>query len=234
MDPYPVLLDIDGTLLDSNDAHAQSWADAFRAYGYAISAQRVRPLIGMGGDKLLKTLVPGLHPEDGSVGQKLSERRQKIFLAEYAAALRPTRGARDLLLELRRRKCRLVVASSAKAEELDTLLQAARVADLIDRAATSDDAQASKPEPDIIEAAMRKGGVRANHTFLIGDTPYDLLAASAARVPMIAVRCGGWDAPELAEAAGIYNDPADILAHLDSPPLNRLVPSAPKTSAAQH
>ncbi len=234
MDPYPVLLDIDGTLLDSNAAHARSWADAFQAYGYAISAERVRPLIGMGGDKLLKTLVPGLHPEDGSAGQKLSERRQKIFLAEYAPALRPTRGARELLLELRRRRCRLVVASSAREQELDALLKAAGIADLIDHAATSDDAEESKPEPDIIEAAMRKGGVQANRTFLIGDTPYDLLAATAAHVPLIAVRCGGWDAPELADAAGIYDDPADILAHLDSPPLNRLVPSAPETSAAPH
>ena len=229
---HPVLLDIDGTLLDSNDAHAASWSDAFRAYGYQITAGDVRPLVGMGGDKVMATLVPGLAPDDGQLGQKIADRRTRIFLAEYLPKLKPMRGARDLLINLRERNCKLVVATSAKGGELQKLLAAARINDFIENAATSDDADESKPDPDIVHAALQKVHAAPGTAVMIGDTPYDILAAHGAGVRIVAVRCGGWHEPELADAEAVYDDPADILAHLDDEPLMRLFPSLSKNSRA--
>ena len=234
MSRFAVLLDIDGTLLESNEAHAASWADAFHAYGYRISARDVRPLIGMGGDKLMATLTPGLAPDDGGLGQKIAEHRTRIFLAEYLPHCKPTHGARDLLVELRRRKCTLVMATSAKGDELKALLRTAGIADLINAAATNDDAQASKPEPDIVHAALKKAGVSPSRATMIGDTPYDILSAHAAGVRIVAVGCGGWKKPELSDADAAYDDPADIVQHLNDGPLGRFFPSAPETATAHH
>ena len=226
---HPVLLDIDGTLVDSNEAHAKAWAEAFRAYGYAFCAADLQPLIGMGGDKVMATLVPGLAPDDGQLGQKIAEKRSRLFLAEYASNLKPAPGARDLLLALRQRDCTLIVASSAKNEELATLLRAARIEDLIEGAATADDADKSKPDPDIVQAALQKAGASPAHAVMLGDTPYDILAAHAAGVRIITVRCGGWREPELGDAEAVYDDPADVLAHLNREPLSRLFPSPVRT-----
>lgn len=229
---HPVLLDIDGTLLDSNDAHAASWSDAFRAYGYQFAAKDVRPLVGMGGDKVMATLVPGLAPDDCQLGQKIAQRRTRIFLAEYLPKLKPTNGARALLVNLKERNCKLVVATSAKGEELKKLLAAAHVDDLIEAAATSDDADESKPDPDIVHAALQKARAAPGTAVMIGDTPYDILAAHAAGVRIVAVRCGGWREPELGGAQAVYDDPADILAHLEDEPLTRLFPSLSKNARA--
>lgn len=234
MSNFAVLLDIDGTLLDSNDAHAASWSDALRAYGYLISATEIRPLVGMGGDKVMATLVPGLAPDDGGLGQKIAEHRSRIFSADYLQRCKPTPGARDLLVELQRRGCSLVMATSATGGDLKALLRAAGIADVIDAAATSDDAEASKPDPDIVHAALKKARLSAERATMIGDTPYDLLAAHAAGVQIVAVRCGGWKEPELSEAQAVYDDPADILHHLNDEPLCRLFPRSPETAPAHH
>lgn len=232
MSAHPILLDVDGTLLESNDAHAASWVDAFRAYGYAFEKNDLRPLIGMGGDKIMATLVPGLAPDDGQLGQKIAEKRTRIFSAEYLPKLKATRGARELLIELKGRGCALVVATSAKGEELAALLRAARIDDLIERSATSDDAQESKPDSDIVHAALDKAHAKPSDAIMIGDTPYDILSAQGAGVRIVAVRCGGWHEPELDDADAIYDDPADILAHLSDEPLRRMIPSKPKMSQA--
>lgn len=234
MAAHPVLLDIDGTLLDSNDAHAASWSDAFHAYGYRIPKGEVRPMIGMGGDKIMATLVPGLAPDDGRLGQKITERRARIFLADYLPGLKPTRGARELLRNLIERGCTLVVATSAKGDELNKLLRQAEIADLIEHAATSDDAEESKPDPDIIEAALRKAKSPASAAVMIGDTPYDIISANRAGVRIIAVRCGGWREPDMSAAEAVYDDPADILAHMDAEPLTRLFPSMRGSVSAPH
>jgi HAD superfamily hydrolase (TIGR01509 family) len=171
-----------------------------------------------------------LAPDDGQLGQKIAERRTRIFLAEYLPKLKPTRGARDLLLNLKERNCKLIVATSAKGDELQRLLAAAHVDDLIEHAATSDDAEESKPDPDIVHAALEKAHAAPGAAVMIGDTPYDILAAHAAGVRIVAVRCGGWHEPELNDAQGVYDDPADILAHLEDEPLTRLFPSISKNA----
>ncbi|MES2179109.1 MAG: HAD family hydrolase [Gemmatimonadota bacterium] len=213
-----VLLDIDGTLIDSNDAHARAWVCALAEHGYVVQFDEVRPLIGMGGDKLLPILV-GLD-SDSAEAERIGESRGALFRKELPA-LRPTKGARDLLEFLTSEGLELVVATSAQAEEVSAILQQAGVADLIQAAASADDADNSKPDPDIVQAALRKAHRFAAHSLLIGDTPYDIDAGAAARVPTIALRCGGWWSDvALSNALAIYDDPADLRRNFDSSPLN--------------
>ena len=223
MSPRPgrlrgALLDVDGTLLDSNDAHAVSWAEVFAQFGYAIRFEHVRPLVGMGGDKLLPILT-GLDNES-TEGKRLTERKKALFEQKYLPHLLPTRGARPLLEHMVGEGLALVIATSAGDDEMRALLDRAGVADLIDDATSSGDVERSKPDPDVIGAALRKGRLRADEAVMIGDTPYDIAAAVKAGVPTIALRCGGWwDDLALGGAVAIYNDPADLLAHYDESPL---------------
>jgi phosphoglycolate phosphatase-like HAD superfamily hydrolase len=213
---HTVLLDIDGTLLDSNDAHARAWVAALAVHGYVVPFEQVRPLIGMGGDKLLPR-VSGLDPDSGEA-TRIGETRGEIFLERELPTLRPTPGARELLEYLMARQLELVVATSAKEDEVHALLEQAGVADLIEAASSADDAERSKPDPDIVQAALQKVRRPASHSMMIGDTPYDVEAASRSRVPIIAVRCGGWDDAALDGALAIYDDPADLLAHYAESP----------------
>ena len=213
-----VLLDIDGTLIDSNDAHARAWVDALRTHGYVLPFEEVRPLIGMGGDKLVPKLT-GLDPESGEA-HRLSETRSALFLKRELPALRPTKGARALLERLTSIGMELVIATSAKADEVQALLAQAGVADLIPLASSADDAERSKPDPDIVQAALGMSRSLAAHSAMVGDTPYDVEAATRARVPSIALRCGGWwDDESLRGASAIYDDPAALLVRLEESPL---------------
>ena len=141
-----MLLDVDGTLLDSNDAHAQSWAEIFLRHAFDIPFERVRPLIGKGGDKLLPELT-GIDAES-PLGKQLSDERSSLFLEKYLPTLEPTRGARLLLEKLKAKGLRLVIATSSNEKELQALLRQAQVADLIERATSSADG-ASKPDPEL-------------------------------------------------------------------------------------
>ncbi len=213
-----ILLDIDGTLIDSNDAHARAWVGSLAEHGYVVPFEEVRPLIGMGGDKILPMLV-GLSDESDEA-DRISESRTELFRRELPS-LRPTRGARDLLVLLRDEGFELVVATSAQSSEVKAILQQAGVADLIDAAASSGDAESSKPDPDIVRAALSKAHRFAAHSVLIGDTPYDIEAALRARVSTIALRCGGgWTDAQLGNAIAIYDDPADLCARFATSPLN--------------
>jgi HAD superfamily hydrolase (TIGR01509 family) len=213
-----VLLDIDGTLLDSNDAHAASWAEVFAEFGYTIRFEHVRPLVGMGGDKLLPVLT-GLDHESPK-GKRLAERRKAVFEQKYLPHLTPTRGARQLLEHMVAEGLTLIIATSASDDEMRALLGRAGVADLIDEGTSSGEVESSKPDPDVIGAALRKRQLRAEEAVMIGDTPYDIAAAVKAGVPTIALRCGGWwDDLDLGGAVAIYKDPMDLLAHYDESPL---------------
>lgn len=200
---------MDGTLVLSNDAHAQSWVEAFAKHGYSITFNDVRWLIGMGGDKLIPKLAPGL-TKDAGVGKQISEYRSKLFKEKYANNLQSAPGSRELVQKLQAGGFKLLVASSANAAELNTLLKAAKIDDLLKEATTSDDAERSKPEPDIIHAALDKIGLPSTEVVMIGDTPYDIEAAAQAGVGVLAVRCGGWKDEELSGAIRVYDDPADI------------------------
>lgn len=215
-----MILDVDGTLVDSNDAHARAWVDAFAEYGITVAYEPVRRAIGMGGDKLMP-VVAGI-TEDSPEGQKIAERRGQIFKDVWLPRLQPFPGARDLLERLTADGFTLAVASSAKESELHALLEVARVADLIPTRTSSDDADRSKPDPDIVRAAVKRAGCPRERTAMIGDTPYDVEAANRAHIQIIALTCGGWAPKDLETAAAIYADPADLLNQYPSSILARL------------
>ncbi|MBA2749638.1 MAG: HAD family hydrolase [Tatlockia sp.] len=215
-----VLLDIDGTLVLSNDAHAQAWVEAFAEYGYEIKFEDVRPLIGMGGDQLIPRILPELSGKEG-VGKKAADRRKELIIEKFSAKLAPAPGSRELVQRLKQEGFKLVVASSASSEELSSLLKAAGVEDLLSEEpkTTSNDAEATKPEPDLVQVALSKGQLQPEQAIMLGDTPYDIQAASKAGVGVIAFRCGDFDDSQLADALAIYDDPADLLEHYDFSPL---------------
>jgi len=209
-----VLVDVDGTLLVSNDAHARAWQRAFARYGFDVSETRLRRLVGMGGDKILATVDAALSPET-EPGKSISALHLQIFLDEYVGALPPTPGGRALLERLGSTGIKRIIATSANRKELTAILEAAHVADQFDTEVTSDDVDRSKPDADVLHAALEKGNADRARAVYIGDTPYDVEACRRAGLRCIAVRCGGWNDDDLKDAEAIYNDPADILAHFD-------------------
>jgi HAD superfamily hydrolase (TIGR01509 family) len=217
-----VIFDVDGTLVDSNDAHAQAWVEALSESGRHVDFARVRPLIGMGGDKLLPT-VTGLSP-DSAEGEAISTRRGKIFLERFVPRLQPTRGARELLQSLRADGLKLYVATSAKEEELQPLLRVADADKYMESTTSSDDADRSKPDPDIVTAALQRTRRPTHESIMIGDTPYDVEAALRAGINIIALRSGGWRDRDLQDALAIYDDPADLLNHYELSPFKRPAP----------
>jgi HAD superfamily hydrolase (TIGR01509 family) len=214
-----VLVDIDGTLLDSNDAHASAWVKALREAGHSVPFDKVRRLIGKGGDKLLAE-VAGLS-DNSSEGAEISDRRARIFRDEYLPSLKPFPRVRDLLQRLRRDGYRLVVATSAQEDEMHALLERTGGAEFFEQAASAADAKHSKPDPDIVKAALRKARCRPQAALMIGDTPYDIEAAGAADVRAIGLCSGGWSADALRGAIAIYENAADVLARYDTSPFFR-------------
>ena len=146
-----VILDVDGTLVLSNDAHAQAWVEAFAAFGYEVKFEQVRPLIGMGGDKVIPKFAPGLSDQEGT-GKEIAEHRKELILNKFAPHLAPANGTRQLISKMLSVGLRLIIASSASTSELSVLLKAAQVDDLLsqDEAITKSNAKASKPEPDAV------------------------------------------------------------------------------------
>jgi len=227
-----VLLDIDGTLLDSNDAHAQAWSDALREAGHDIGSETVRPLIGMGSDKLLPKLT-GIGAESEE-GKRLVGRSKEIFAKEYLPLVQPFPKARELLERMRDDGVVLVVATSAADDELHGLLSALGAEWLVDEKTSSSDADRSKPDPDIVRVAVDKAGVGPSHCVMLGDTPYDVEAATRSGVRIVAVRCGGHGDEELRGAVEIYDDPAALLSRYDESMIGRGVRASHGRSALGH
>jgi HAD superfamily hydrolase (TIGR01509 family) len=219
-----VLLDVDGTLINSNDAHAQAWAQALAREGYQVPFDRVRWLIGMGSDHLLAQTVAV--EKDSREGQRLRRWRKEIFASHYLPTLHAFPGVPQLVRRLREDGLSVVVASSAEADELQALLDIAGIRDLVEDITSSDEAERSKPSPDIIQAALGRIGYPAAEVVMLGDTPYDIAAAAQAGVGTIALRCGGWDEEHLQGALAVYDDPADLLARYEESPLGRVTEPA--------
>ncbi len=212
-----VILDVDGTLVDSNDAHTRAWLEAMAERGLHPAYEEVRRRIGMGGDKLLPE-VTGI-AEDSPEGQALSKRRRQIFKEKFLPHLHAFPGANDLLRHMRAQGLQLAVASSAKQDELGPLLKLCGADDLVEAQTSSDDVDQSKPDPDVVHAALERLGRQPEETVMLGDTPFDVAAARRAGVGIIAFRSGGWDDAGLAGALAVYDGPADLLEHYDASPL---------------
>lgn len=212
-----VILDIDGTLLNSNDAHARAWQAALAESGIERSFVEIRRLIGMGGDQLLPAIA-GID-EDSPEGERISRARARIFEQKYLPEVRAFPATRQLIVRMQGAGIRLAVASSAKKPELTRFLRIAGIDDLIEAATSSSDAERSKPDPQIVRAALAALDLAAASVLMLGDTPYDIQAAQALGIDTIALRCGGRSRADLAGAIAIYDDPSHLLASFDESPL---------------
>lgn len=223
---HGVILDIDGTLVDSNDANAHAWIEAMAEQGHTVSFERIRPLIGMGGDKVLPEIL-GIS-KDSDEGKKISQRRKQIMIERYQPTLHAFPQSRELLERMHEQGLKLVVATSAEQDELQGLLHiiGPHVADLFQQETTSQDAPKSKPNPEIMDAALEKSSLQSTEVVMIGDTAFDIEAATKAGVKTIALRSGGWSDSDLKDAIAIYNDAADLLAHYDESPLVKGIPTS--------
>lgn len=212
-----ILLDVDGTLIDSNDAHARAWVEALEEAGFEPNYISIRKKIGMGGDHLLPN-VTGIDIDEEE-GREISESRSRIFREKYLPKLQAFPGTRELLLRLREEGYKLVIATSAPKEDLEALLKQGGLADLKIPATTASEDKSSKPDPDIIEAALKLAGAKPGEAIMLGDTPYDVSAAEKAGVRTIGLTCGGWVKDDLQPAVAVYENPADLLAQFEESPL---------------
>jgi HAD superfamily hydrolase (TIGR01509 family) len=215
-----VIFDIDGTLVDSVDLHAKAWQRAFRAFGKHVPFHEVRRQIGKGGDQLLPVFFS--QQELAHFGEDLEAYRSDLYKRYYLPRVRAFPGVRELFQRIRSDGRIISLASSAKADELATYKRLADVADLIEGETSADDAEHSKPCPDIFQAALAAAGiVRVEEAIAVGDTPYDAQAAGKIGLRTIGLLCGGFPEDDL-HAAGclaIYRDPADLMAQYEESPL---------------
>ena len=214
-----VILDVDGTLVDSNDAHAHAWVMAFDEAGITVDYDAVRRSIGMGGDKLMPAVAN--IEESTPEGERISTRRGEIFKGTFLPALRGFAGARALIERFLSDGFVLAVASSAAEEELQPLLECAGVADLVHRRTSSDDAEQSKPAPDIVHAALAQAGADPARAIMLGDTPYDVEAALRAGIRIVGVESGGWSEKDLKGALAVYRDLSHLLVEYERSPFAR-------------
>jgi HAD superfamily hydrolase (TIGR01549 family) len=210
--PKAAIFDLDGTLIDSVDLHALAWHEAMVRFGHDVSFEQARSQIGKGGDKLIPEFLSGDEQRDH--GKELEEWRGNRFKTEYLPLVRPFSAVPDLLRRVRNAGLRIAIGSSAKKDELDKYLDIARIADLVDMTTSSEDAEQSKPAPDIFESVLKKLGIEGGDAVAIGDTPYDAAAAGKAKIVTIGVLCGGFTEASLRQAGcvEVYPGPAALLA----------------------
>jgi phosphoglycolate phosphatase-like HAD superfamily hydrolase len=207
-----VVLDVDGTLIDSNYHHTMSWWHAFCAHGYHAPAWRIHRAIGMGGDRLVAAVLGDRVEQDA--GDAIRGAWEKN-VDDGLDALRPLPGARDLLGGLSERGYRLALASSGIPRHTRHSIEALGADGLVDAATTSEDADSSKPDPALLDVALDEA--RGQHGVLIGDSVWDVESAERAGIPCLAVLTGGFGRAELEDAGAVrvFEDPTDLLRGLD-------------------
>jgi HAD superfamily hydrolase (TIGR01509 family) len=215
-----VIFDVDGTLVDSVDLHANAWLDAFREFGKEVEFARVRRDIGKGSDKLMPDFLSEEEIEE--FGDELSEYRERRYQEEYMPRVVGFPKVRELLERLRARGQRVALATSGETDVLEANKKAADIEGLADVETSSSDVEESKPEPDVFAAALEKlGDVDPSEVVVVGDTPYDAEAAGKLGLRTVGLLCGGFPESELRRAGcvAIFRDPADLLARIDESPL---------------
>jgi membrane protein len=211
--PKAVLFDVDGTLVDTNDLHASAWRETFRHFGIDLPHETIRGQIGKGGDNLLPTLLP-----DSGEAQReaMQDHVSELFKRSYLPSAVPFPGVRALFERLVGDGIRIVLASSSSAEEVSFNLGLVASSDLVEASTSRDEVESSKPCPDIFEAALAKvAPLGPDEVVVVGDTPWDIKAASRAGMRVIGFRSGGFSDEALAGACALYDGPADLLARYD-------------------
>lgn len=216
-----VLCDVDGTLLDSNALHAECWQQAFAHFGIKAGFEAIVKQIGKGGENLLPCFVP----EDKlpAIQHDLKDFRKRLFHREYIDRVVPFCDARRLLERMRQQGLRIAVATSSEKSDLEAFKTVLKIHDLVEEDLTADDAEKSKPDPDIFQAALKALEIAPDEALALGDTPWDVEAAKKAGVSTVAVQSGGWAREELEQAGAIavYVDVSDILRNFDQSPFAR-------------
>jgi HAD superfamily hydrolase (TIGR01549 family) len=218
-EPTIAVLDVDGTLVDSNYQHALAWYRALRSLDVVEPVWRLHRLIGMGGDQVIKSI--GGDELEERIGEE-ARKRQGEHVDEMIGEVSPLPGARELLLAIKERGHRLVLASSGQPRHVDIAVDLLDARDIADAITSSEDAEATKPAPDLLQVALGKLGATAEDgAVMIGDSVWDVEAAKNAGLSTITVRSGGFGDDELREAGaiGIYDTPGDLAAALDETPL---------------
>ena len=210
------IIDIDGTLVDTNYHHALAWYRAFRAHGFVVALWRIHRHIGMGGDQLVAALIGKEADEEHGDGIRDAEKQAYMALIGEVA---PLEGARELIVALRERDHTVILASSAKPDEVEQYVDLLVVRDLVHGWTTSGDVEKTKPEPDLVAAAMEKAG--GEDAVMIGDSVWDCEAAQRAKIPTIGVLTGGFSREELAGAGAkiVFESIAELRRDLASTPL---------------
>ncbi|GEP04753.1 HAD family hydrolase [Methylobacterium oxalidis] len=217
-----VIFDIDGTLLDSVDLHARAWVEAFAHFGVTTAEADVRRQIGKGGDQLMPVFLP--EERVAREGETIEAYRSDLFKREYLPQVRPFPGVRALFERIRADGRRLALASSGKRSEVEHYQEILGIADLVDVTTSADDADRSKPHPDIFAAVIEKlRPIGPREMIAVGDTPYDAEAGAKVRLATIGLLCGGFPEADLSAAGctAIYRDPQDLLDGYAGSPLAR-------------
>jgi HAD superfamily hydrolase (TIGR01509 family) len=210
--PQAVVLDVDGTLVDTNYHHALSWYRAFRKHGVVLPVWRLHRHVGMGGDKYVAALA-GDEIEE-RLGDSLRDEWERLF-DDVIDEVSPLPGGRELIVDLKGRGRSVVLASSSIERHLDRFLDLLDARSLADSWTTKDDVEASKPDPDLVEAALQKAGTR--DAVMLGDTPWDVEAARRAGIETVCVLTGGFSDDELrdAGAAAVFSSIVELRERLD-------------------
>lgn len=215
-----ILFDIDGTLVDSNDAHVDAWQQAFAGEGYRFTRGEIHRQIGKGGDNLVPSLLPDA---DDALCERLGDAEHAIYTRDFLPGIVPFPGARDALKAMAGRGHTVILASSASGSEIGHYVDLLDAGGLISGTTGRDDVASSKPCPDIFVAALERTGCTPDNAMVIGDTPYDMIAAGRAGIDAIAVLSGGFEEDELRAcgAIAVYADVADLAAQYDTSPLGQ-------------
>ena len=211
------IFDVDGTLVDSVAIHAKTWQEAFREFGHEIAFDELRGQIGKGGDELMPVFLT--KEEIEAKGEAISGRRAEILKDDYLSKIEPFPQVRELFQRLRDDGFKLVLASSAEGEQLQTYKRKAEIEDLCESETSSDDVEKAKPHGDIFQAALDKlDDIAPADAIVVGDTPYDAEAARKVGLRTIGLLCGGFTEADLRKAGcvAVYKDPADLLDRYDN------------------
>ncbi|ACL41179.1 HAD-superfamily hydrolase, subfamily IA, variant 3 [Pseudarthrobacter chlorophenolicus A6] len=217
-----VLFDVDGTLIDSSYLHTISWWGAFRQYGYDIPMASIHYLVGMGGDRLVDSLLPS--GRDRSLDEVIMASHGALYAAHWPA-LRAFDGSKDLLAQCHAGGLAVALASSAREKDLQIMKGILNADAFIDAATSSKDAEESKPAPDILAAALKAIGVEPANAIFVGDAVWDMKAAAALGIPAVGVTCGGISADVLRDAGAVevYEGPADLVQNLAGSAIGKLL-----------
>ncbi|HYH09881.1 MAG TPA: HAD family hydrolase [Thermoanaerobaculia bacterium] len=208
-----ILFDIDGTLVDSNDKHTRCWIEAFAHFGKNVEWDVIRSQIGKGGDLLVPDTMNAREMRE--FGKQLQEHRGELWKREYMKSVQPFPGAVDALRAVHERGIKVALASSSNPNEVEYYVELLGVADLLEGTTSKEDAEFSKPSPEIFQAALERVKGEPATALVVGDTPYDILAAHRIAVPIAAVLCGGFPRESLAKAEFLFDDVTAMVKELE-------------------